>query len=185
MAAVTRALSAPAGQVVLAFAGVIALLWAAALVLRPMQPVVQQVEGHQVADARQANAKQRYEGQRPLRDRCHARIERDGAGRNRLLGIHGAEADAADARKRVAVLAAQVVAGLLKADEDALLRGVSDAFVIDKEDPPLVERYDTPPHLRPASIDQKLNNHPEIKRNENTNLKRNECTPAFQPTTIE
>lgn len=34
------ALSAPAGQVVLAFAGVIALLWAAALVLRPMQRVI-------------------------------------------------------------------------------------------------------------------------------------------------
>jgi len=42
---------------------------------------------------------------------------------------------------------------------DALLRGVSDAFDLDKEDPRLVERYDTAPLFRPESIDKKWNNH--------------------------
>ena len=42
---------------------------------------------------------------------------------------------------------------------DALLRGVSDAFDLGKEDPRLVERYDTAPHFRPESIDKKWNNH--------------------------
>ena len=42
---------------------------------------------------------------------------------------------------------------------DALLRGVSDAFDLDKEDPRLVDRYDTAPHFRPESIDKKWNNH--------------------------
>ncbi len=42
---------------------------------------------------------------------------------------------------------------------DALLRGVSDAFDLEKEDPRIVERYDTAPHFRPESIDKKWNNH--------------------------
>jgi len=42
---------------------------------------------------------------------------------------------------------------------DALLRGVSDAFDLEKEDPRLVERYDTAPLFRPEAIDRKWNNH--------------------------
>jgi hypothetical protein len=42
---------------------------------------------------------------------------------------------------------------------DALLRGVSDAFDLEKEDPRIVDRYDTAPHFRPESIDKKWNNH--------------------------
>jgi len=42
---------------------------------------------------------------------------------------------------------------------DALLRGVSDAFDLDREDPRLVERYDTAPLIHPESIGRQWNNH--------------------------
>jgi len=42
---------------------------------------------------------------------------------------------------------------------DALLQGVSGAFDLDKEDPRLVERYDTASLFRPETIDRKWNNH--------------------------
>jgi hypothetical protein len=42
---------------------------------------------------------------------------------------------------------------------DVILGGVADAFDLKKEDPALVERYDTSKLVRPESIDKKWNNH--------------------------
>jgi hypothetical protein len=42
---------------------------------------------------------------------------------------------------------------------DTILRGISDAFDLSKEDPKTVARYDTAPLIRPEDIDKKLNNH--------------------------
>ena len=42
---------------------------------------------------------------------------------------------------------------------DTILRGISDAFDLSKEDPKTIARYDTAPLIRPEDIDKKLNNH--------------------------
>ena len=42
---------------------------------------------------------------------------------------------------------------------DALLRGVSDAFDLNQEDPRVIAKYDTRPHFNPDRIDKKWNNH--------------------------
>ncbi len=42
---------------------------------------------------------------------------------------------------------------------DLLMRGVSDAFDLDREDPRLVERYDTASRFRTDTIDTRWNNH--------------------------
>lgn len=42
---------------------------------------------------------------------------------------------------------------------DTILRGISDAFDLTKEDPKTIARYDTAPLIRPEDIDKRLNNH--------------------------
>ncbi len=42
---------------------------------------------------------------------------------------------------------------------DTILRGISEAFDLSKEDPKTIARYDTAPLIRPEDIDKKLNNH--------------------------
>ena len=42
---------------------------------------------------------------------------------------------------------------------DLLLRGASEAFDLDREDPRTVARYDTAPHFQPDRISKKWNNH--------------------------
>jgi hypothetical protein len=42
---------------------------------------------------------------------------------------------------------------------DTILRGISEAFELSKEDPKTISRYDTAPLIRPEEIDKKLNNH--------------------------
>jgi uncharacterized protein (DUF1501 family) len=64
----------------------------------------------------------------------------------------------------------QMKAGLDEQDRDGIdsardkafrviLGGVADAFDLSKEDPKLVDRYDTAPLVRPENIDKKWNNH--------------------------
>lgn len=49
--------------------------------------------------------------------------------------------------------------GIERSAFDVLLRGVGDAFDVDREDPRLVARYDTAPLFRPEAVDTKWNNH--------------------------